>query len=84
MKALKKLWLLIANVKVLLTFGGVLFAIALTDILMRGCNDINVWACMSWIGRSCATIDFVGVFGFAIFWIGRMIVNSIHKPRTFL
>lgn len=80
---MKRLWTLFTP-KVFLIFGAVLFAIAGIDIWMRGCNDINVWACMSWIGRACAAIDFVAVFGFAIFWIGKMIVNSIHKPRTFL
>lgn len=74
----------ILNPKVLLTFGAALIAIAALDIWMRGCNDINVWRCMSWIGRYSAAIDFIMIFGFAIFWIGKMIVNSIHKPRTFL
>lgn len=78
---MKKLLTLFINPKVLLTFGGVLFAIAGLDMWMRGCNDINIWNCMSWIGKSCATIDFAGVFGFAIFWIVRMAVNSIHTPR---
>lgn len=77
MKAIKKLWPLIANPKVLLTFAGVLFAIAALDMWMRGCNDINIWPCLSWIGKSCSAILGIGVFGWAFFWVSMALWNGL-------
>lgn len=81
MKAFKKLWPRIANGKVLVTFGAVLIAIAGIDIWMRNCNDINIWGCMSWIGKIASAIPTVGLFGWAFFVIGKMAIDSIHTPR---
>lgn len=66
---MKRLWTLFTP-KVFLIFGAVLFAIAGIDIWMRGCNDINVWRCMSWMGKICSAIVAIGVFGWALFICG--------------
>lgn len=74
----------ILNAKVLLTFGAVLIAIAALDIWMRGCNDINVWRCMSWMGKIASAIPAIGLFGWALLlcgvaaWKGvKWVVNSV-------
>lgn len=71
----------IINPKVLLTLGAALIAIAALDIWMRGCNDINVWRCMSWMGKIASAIPTIGLFGWAFFVIGKMAIDSIHTPR---
>lgn len=60
------------------------FALAWLDGDMRGCAySINYYACQSSVGKGLDILFMVILASFFI-QLAIAIINSIHKPRTFL
>lgn len=72
---------ILLNPKLSIAFGLVMFIAALVGMELSACGS---WECMALWSRICAVLGAAVPVGWAVGLIGKMIIDSIHQPRTFL
>lgn len=79
---MKRLWTLFINPWFFMIAGAVCFALMALDYAMhKNCELIEIWSCLSFIGRTFEIAFLILIPGNVLIRIVAAIVNSVHTPR---